>query len=137
MLNRELQSYTNKEEYHKLLQKYINYINSDNIFESIKSVSNILQDMRGHLNNVKSDSAYWGVMSEVCLYEDLQTSLIYLYYQSLKEFECKKMKPYFEAKDLLDNAKAKKDQMIKDLLKYKPSGYKAKIELLEEVFKNE
>ena len=131
MLDRELQLYTNKEEYHKLFQKYIN---EDNILQSIQSVSNILQDLRGHLNNVKSDSAYWGVMSRICLYEDLQTSLIYIVYQSLKEYECKKMKPYFESKDLLDSVKSKKDQTIRDLLKYKPSGYKSKIELLEEIF---
>lgn len=134
MLNRELQLYTNKEEYHKLFQKYTA---EENILQSIKSVSCILHDLQGHLNNVKSDSAYWGVMSEICLYEDLQTSLIYIAYQALKEYECKKMKPYFESKDLLDNAKSKKDQTIKDLLKYKPSGYKSKIELLEEVFKSE
>ena len=134
MLNRELQLYTNKEEYHKLFQKYTN---EDNIFQSIQTVSCLLQDMRGHLNNVKSDSAYWGIMSEICLYEDLQTSLIYIAYQALKECECKKMKPYFESKDLLDSTKSKKDQIIKDLLKYKPSGYKSKIELLEEVFKSE
>ena len=30
-----------------------------------------------------------------------------------------------------------KEQVIKDLLKYKPSGYKSKIELLEDIFKNE
>lgn len=131
MLDRELQLYTNKEEYHKLFQKYAN---EDNILQSIQSVSNILQDLQGHLNNVKSDSAYWGVMSEICLYEDLQTSLIYIAYQALKEYECKKMKPYFESKDLLDSAKFKKDQIIRDLLKYKPSGYKSKIELLEDIF---
>ena len=124
MLDRELQLYTNKEEYHKLFQKYTN---EDNILQSIQSVSNILQDLRGHLNNVKSDSAYWGVISRICLYEDLQTSLIYVAYQALKEYECKKMKPYFESKDLLDSAKSKKDQTISNLLKYKPSGYKSKI----------
>lgn len=131
MLDRELQLYTNKEEYHELFQKYTN---EDNILQSIRSVSHILQDLRGHLNIVKSDSAYWGVMSRICLYEDLQTSLIYIAYQSLKEYECKKMKPYFESKDLLDSAKFKKDQIIRDLLKYKPSGYKSKIELLEDIF---
>lgn len=131
MLDRELQLYTNKEEYLELFQKYTS---EDNILQSIQSVSHILQDLRGHLNIVKSDSAYWGVMSRICLYEDLQTSLIYIAYQSLKEYECKKMKPYFESKDLLDSAKSKKDQTIRDLLKYKPSGYKSKIELLEEIF---
>ena len=110
MLNRELQLYTNKEEYRKLFQKYVA---EDNIFQSIKSISCILQDLRGHLNNVKSDSAYWGIMSEICLYEDLQTSLIYMAYQSLKEYDCKKMKPYFDSKDLLDSIKSKKDQIIK------------------------
>ena len=44
------------------------------------------------------------------------------------------MKPYFESKDLLDSIKSKKDQTVKDLLKYKPSGYKSKIELLEDIF---
>lgn len=131
MLNRELQLYTNKEEYHKLFQKYTT---EDSVLQSIQSVSNILQDLRGHLNNVKSDSAYWGVMSRICLYEDLQTSLIYIAYQTLKEYGCKKMKPYFESKDLLDSTKSKKDQIVKDLLKYKPSGYKSKIELLEDIF---
>ena len=87
MLDRELQLYTNKDEYHRLFQKHTN---EDNIFQSIQSVSRILQDLQGHLNNVKSDSAYWGIMSEICLYEDLQTSLIYIAYQSLKEYECKK-----------------------------------------------
>lgn len=134
MLNRELQLYTNKEEYHKLFQKYTT---ENNIFQSIQTVSCILQDMRGHLNNVKSDSAYWGIMSEICLYEDLQTSLIYLAYQALKEYECKKMKPYLEAKTRLDKIEQNKAQIIKDLLKYKPSGYKSKIELLEDIFKNE
>jgi hypothetical protein len=42
MLDRELQIYTNKEEYHELFQKYTN---EDNILQSIRSVSHILQDL--------------------------------------------------------------------------------------------
>ena len=76
-------------------------------------------------------------MSDICLCEDLQESLIYIAYERLRSFNCNKMKPYLEAKTKLDKLEQNKSQVIKDLLKYKPSGYKSKIELLEEVFKNE
>ena len=76
-------------------------------------------------------------MSNICLYEDLRYSLIAIAFDKLRQYDCKAIEPYLFAKDRLDEIISNKEQVIKDLLKYKPSGYKSKIELLEDIFKNE
>ena len=58
-------------------------------------------------------------------------------FDKLRQYDCKAIEPYLFAKDRLDEIISNKEQVIKDLNKYKPSGYKAKIELLEDIFKNE
>lgn len=137
MLNRTLRAYTSKTKYDNLFDQYTDKNLYSDIFESIEEVTerlNTHNEALNTLNRVKSDSAYWGVMSDICLYEDLQESLIFIAYERLRSFDCNKMKPYLEAKSQLDKLKSNKDQTIKDLNKYKPSGYKSKIELLEDVF---
>lgn len=127
----DLQLYTNKNDYLELFNKYTT---SGNLLENIKLVSDKLAVFRGALTMAKSESAYWGLISDVCLYEDLQYALIATAFDILKSYDCKKMKPYLEAKDRLDKIILNKDQVVKDLNKYKPSGYKSKIELLEDIF---
>lgn len=127
----DLQLYTNKNDYLELFNKYTT---SGNLLGNIKLVSDKLTVSRGALTMAKSESAYWGLISDVCLYEDLQYALIATAFDILKSYDCKKMKPYLEAKDRLDKIILNKDQMVKDLNKYKPSGYKSKIELLEDIF---
>lgn len=134
MLNRTLRAYTNKAEYDELLSQYTNEEIYPNIFRGIEEVTKRLSTHNEALNRTKSDLAYWGVMSDICLCEDLQESLIFIAYERLRSFDCNKMKPYLEAKAQLDKLKSNKDQTIKDLNKYKPSGYKSKIELLEDIF---
>lgn len=130
-LNRELQLYTNKEEYKKLYDKYTT---SGDLFEHIDELTKKLAVEHTHLSETKSDSAYWGVMSTICLYEDLRYALIALVFDRLRQYDCKAMRPYLFAKDRLDEVILNKEQAIKALNKYKPSGYKSKIELLEDIF---
>ena len=133
-LNKELQPYTNKEEYKKL---YEEYTASGDLFTHIEELTKKLVTEHTKLHETKSDSAYWGVMSNICLYEDLRYSLIAIAFDKLRQYDCKAIEPYLFAKDRLDEIISNKEQVIKDLLKYKPSGYKSKIELLEDIFKNE
>ena len=133
-LNKELQPYTNKEEYKKLFDEYTA---SGDLFVHIDELTKKLVIEYTKLHETKSDSAYWGVMSNICLYEDLRYALIALAFDRLRHYDCKAMKPYLFAKDRLDEIISNKEQVIKDLNKYKPSGYKSKIELLEDIFKNE
>ena len=137
MLNRTLRAYTNKAEYDEYFSQYTNKEIYPDICDGIEEITKRLNTLNEALSRTKSDFAYWGVMSDICLCEDLQESLIYIAYERLRSFNCNKMKPYLEAKTKLDKLEQNKSQVIKDLLKYKPSGYKSKIELLEEVFKNE
>lgn len=137
MLNRTLRAYTSQADYNNLFAQYTNKELYPNIFTSIEEVTERLNTHNEALSRTKSDFAYWGVMSEICLYQDLQESLIFIAYERLKEYNCEKLKPYLEAKTRLDKLEQNKAQVIKDLLKYKPSGYKSKIELLEDIFKNE
>lgn len=137
MLNRTLRAYTNKDKYDEYFSQYTNKEIYPDIFLGIDEITKILNTHNEALSRTKSDFAYWGVMSEICLYQDLQESLIYIAYERLKEYNCEKLKPYLEAKTKLDKLEQNKTQIIKDLFKYKPSGYKSKIELLEDIFKNE
>ena len=118
MLNRTLRVYTSRTEYDELFTQYTNKEIYPNIFTSIEEVTEKLNTYNEALNRTKSDSAYWGVMSDICLYEDLQESLIFIAYERLRSFNCNKMKPYLEAKYQLDKLKSNKDQTIKDLNKY-------------------
>ena len=133
-LNKELQPYTNKEEYKKLFKEYTT---SGDLFVHIDELTKKLVIEYTKLHETKSDSAYWGVMSNICLYEDLRCALIAIAFDKLRHYDCKAIEPYLFAKDRLDEIISNKEQVIKDLLKYKPSGYKSKIELLEDIFKNE
>ena len=72
-LNKELQPYTNKEEYKKL---YDEYTTSGDLFVHIDELTKKLVTEHTKLHETKSDSAYWGVMSNICLYEDLRYVLI-------------------------------------------------------------
>ena len=102
MLNRPLRAYTSKADYDNLFAQYTNKELYPNIFTSIEEVTERLNTHNEALNRVKSDLAYWGVMSDICLYEDLQESLIFVAYERLRSFDCNKMKPYLEAKSQLD-----------------------------------
>lgn len=134
MLNRTLRAYTNKAKYDEYFSQYTNKEIYPDIFLGIDEITKRLNTYNEALNRTKSDLAYWGVMSDICLDEDLQESLIFLAYERLREYNCEKLKPYLEAKTRLDKLEQNKTQIIKDLLKYKPSGYKSKIELLEDIF---
>ena len=133
-LNKELQLYTNKEEYKKL---YDEYTASGDLFTHIDELTKKLVIEHTKLHETKSDSVDWGVMSNICLHEDLRYVLIAIAFDKLRQYDCKAIEPYLFAKDRLDEIISNKEQVIKDLLKYKPSGYKSKIELLEDIFKNE
>ena len=130
-LNKELQVYTDKEEYKKLFEEYIT---SGDLFAHIDDLTKKLVIEHTKLHETKSDSAYWGVMCNICLYEDLRYALIALAFDKLRQYDCKAIEPYLFAKDRLDEIVSNKEQVIKDLNKYKPSGYKSKIELLEDIF---
>ena len=130
-LNKELQLYTDKEEYKKL---FAEYTTSGDLFAHIDDITKKLIIEHTKLHETKSDSAYWGVMCNICLYEDLRYALIALAFDRLRQYDCKAMEPYLFAKDRLDEIVSNKEQVIKDLNKYKPSGYKSKIELLEDIF---
>lgn len=134
MLNRTLRAYTDKAKYDEYFSQYTNKEIYPDIFAGIDEITKRLNNYNEALNRTKSDLAYWGVMSDICLDEDLQESLIFLAYERLREYNCEKLKPYLEAKTRLDKLEQNKAQVIKDLLKYKPSGYKSKIELLEDIF---
>ena len=130
-LNKELQVYTDKEEYKKL---FAEYTTSGDLFAHIDDLTKKLVIEHTKLHETKSDSAYWGVMCNICLYEDLRYALIASAFDKLRQYDCKAIEPYLFAKDRLDEIVSNKEQVIKDLNKYKPSGYKSKIELLEDIF---
>ena len=129
MLNRKLNSYTNNSEYLKLLNDY----SAQDLFKSIDEVSEKLITLENSLSEAKSDYSYWSVISDIDLYNDLQKSLIYLAYKKISSFNCKGMKSYFDVLEDYNRINSKINQSIKDLKKYKPTNYKLKIVLLEDL----
>lgn len=119
------------------LSKIPDEVSSDEILRLYKDYKEKYLTLKEIAKNTHSDFFYWQVVVQYENYEYLYRLLALIYKEQIEEddyIDIKKLKAYTDSYNLISNRIKEKK---KGLQEFKPASYKAKIELLESLTKED
>lgn len=130
VLEKTTSSYVRKDEIREAFKNIGTETSLDVIYDRYIKTKEDLERIKALKNNCKSDYIYWGYVSEEETFRIIEMICAEILFSKINIEDLLEVKMIYLKAQELDSIKANIYKEIEGLGKYKPNGYKSKIELL-------
>lgn len=130
VLEKTMSNYVRKDEIREAFKDVVTETSLDAIYDRYIKAKEDLERIKALKTNCKSDYIYWSYVSEEETTRIIERICAEILFSKINIEDLLEIKTAYLKAQELDSIKANIHEEIDGLVKYKPNGYKSKIELL-------